>query len=75
MNLEIVVPCHNEEKNIKKFFIEINYVLRDKIDFNIIFVNDGSTDNTLDEIKIISTDKQKLFSKHLLVHQSHYPQR
>ena len=63
MNLEIVVPCHNEEKNIKKFFIEINYVLRDKIDFNIIFVNDGSTDNTLDEIKKLDNVRYISFSR------------
>ena len=44
------------------------------IGFSIIFkmINEllyGINYNTLDEIKIISTDKQKLFSKHLLVHQ------
>lgn len=50
MKLDIVVPCYNEEKNIEKFFTQISYVLKD-IDFNIIFVNDGSSDNTLNEIK------------------------
>ena len=62
MNLEIVVPCYNEEKNIKKFFNEISYVLKD-IDFNIIFVNDGSSDNTLDEIKKLDNVNYISFSR------------
>ena len=62
MNLEIVVPCYNEEKNIEKFYNEINNVLKDT-DFNIIFVNDGSSDNTLDEIKKLKNVKYISFSR------------
>lgn len=51
MKLEIVVPCYNEEKNIKIFYNEIFDVLNDFVDWTIIFVDDGSTDNTLNEIK------------------------
>ena len=53
MKLDIVVPCYNEEKNIKIFYDEINNALGNEIEWNIIFVNDGSSDNTLDEIKKI----------------------
>lgn len=51
MKLEIVVPCYNEEKNIEIFYNEINNVLNDFVDWTIIFVDDGSTDDTLNEIK------------------------
>lgn len=62
MYLEIVVPCHDEEKNIEKFFNEINNALKD-VDFNIIFVNDGSSDNTLDEIKKLDNVNYISFSR------------
>lgn len=51
MKLEIVVPCYNEEKNIEIFYNEIYNVLNDFVDWTIIFVDDGSTDDTLNEIK------------------------
>ncbi|MBE6504783.1 MAG: glycosyltransferase family 2 protein [Methanobrevibacter sp.] len=62
MKLDIVVPCYNEEKNIEKFFTEISYVLKD-IDINIIFVNDGSSDNTLNEIKKLQNVSYISFSR------------
>ena len=53
MNLiSIVVPCYNEEETIKPFYREITKVFNSLDDeAEIIFINDGSTDNTLDEIK------------------------
>ena len=63
MNLEIVVPCYNEEKNILRFYIEIDNVLKDDIDWKIIFVNDGSDDNTLAEIKKLENAKYISFSR------------
>ena len=51
MNIEIIVPCYNEEKNISTFYNEIDNVLNDDIDWKILFINDGSSDNTINEIK------------------------
>ncbi len=51
MNLDIIVPVYNEEKSIKIFADTVNNVLKDNFNWKIIFVDDGSTDNTLDEIK------------------------
>ena len=50
MNLDIVVPCYNERDNIEVFYREIERNLKD-IEWNIIFVDDGSDDGTLDIIK------------------------
>lgn len=63
MKLEIVVPCFNEEKNIKLFYDEVNDVLNDDYEWNIIFVNDGSSDNTLDEIKKLDKINYISFSR------------
>ncbi len=48
----IIVPCHNEEESLKYFYPTICDVM-DKMDneFELMFINDGSTDHTLDVIK------------------------
>lgn len=52
MNLDIIVPCYNEEELIEPFYNEVLKVLKDsKLDWNILFVDDGSQDNTLIKIK------------------------
>lgn len=63
MNLDIVVPCYNEEKNIRRFYSEIDKVLTDDVDWRIIYVNDGSKDNTLNEIKKLEKAKYISFSR------------
>ena len=53
--LSIIVPCLNEQESIHLFYDEIISVLNTRdIDYEIIFVNDGSTDDTLKEIKALS---------------------
>jgi glycosyltransferase involved in cell wall biosynthesis len=51
--ISIIIPAHNEERNIsymvselQKLFTDTNYT------YECIFVDDGSTDNTLNEIKV-----------------------
>lgn len=47
MRLSVVVPAHNEKKCIEKTCLELILVLRkEKIDFEILVVNDNSTDST-----------------------------
>lgn len=48
--LSIVVPCFNEEDSVEIFYSEVKKVLTD-CDFEVIFVNDGSSDDTLSKIK------------------------
>lgn len=50
MKLSIVVPCYNEEGNVNDLYEKINKVL-DNIKYEIIFIDDGSTDKTLDKLK------------------------
>jgi len=51
--ISIIVPAHNEEKNILLFMSSFRYIfesLRSKYFFELLFINDGSNDNTLSEI-------------------------
>ena len=48
--LSIVVPCFNEEESVGIFLGEIQKVLAGH-DFEVIYINDGSSDNTLKNIK------------------------
>lgn len=50
MKLDIIVPTYNEEGNVKDFYNKCEEVLKG-IKHNYIFINDGSTDNTLDKLK------------------------
>ncbi len=52
--ISIVVPCYNEEESIPLFYEEIKKVslkMKDKCDFEYIFINDGSSDKTLDVLR------------------------
>lgn len=47
--LSIVVPCYNEGETVELFFDEIKKILVD-FDYEIIFIDDGSEDSTLEKI-------------------------
>lgn len=51
--ISVIVPCYNEEQAIPYFYEEIKKISSkmNKLDFEYIFVNDGSSDNTLDIVK------------------------
>lgn len=52
MKLSFVVPCYNEEGNIKLFYDDVvKNFKKSKYKIELIFINDGSRDNTLDELK------------------------
>ena len=48
--ISIVIPAMNEANNVSLLFERITQTLKNK-SIEVIFVNDGSTDNTLNEIK------------------------
>lgn len=62
MDLSIVVPCYNEEGNVELFYEEVQKVFKGKkIKYEIVFVNDGSSDNTLDRLtNIVDQKKQNI---------------
>ncbi|MFA4851734.1 MAG: glycosyltransferase family 2 protein [Bacteroidales bacterium] len=53
--LSIVTPCYNEEKNIEQLYNELLPVLKNICShYEIVFVDDGSKDNTFSVIKEIA---------------------
>ena len=51
MLLSIVIPIYNEQDTLKDNITEIYNFFSTKIIFEIIAVNDGSTDNSLDILR------------------------
>lgn len=51
--ISVIVSCYNEEESLPLFYEEMRKVMDEmsQNDFELIFVNDGSRDNTLKEIK------------------------
>lgn len=56
MRCYIVLPCFNEEKNIKQLIHSIDGVLKQQIPYEIIAVNDGSYDRTGEVLKDLSAE-------------------
>ena len=51
--ISIIIPVYNEQDNIINLIEEIRTTLKNKINYEIIVVNDGSDDNTLKVLKAI----------------------
>lgn len=60
--ISVVVPCHNEDSSLPYFVDEIRQafsVMRSRhqgLSFEVVFVDDGSTDNTLVQLKQIAAE-------------------
>lgn len=53
--LSVIVPCYNEQETVEDFYLEFikneEYLEKKDIAFEILYVNDGSRDRTVEEIK------------------------
>ena len=59
--ISILIPIFNEESSIKPFYASLSNELKKikKISFEILFVDDGSIDNSVNQIKkIMGKDKR-----------------
>ncbi len=58
----IVVPCHNESRNVVVLYNKLIKLFKDSeiSDFEVILVNDGSTDETLNQIESICIQDKKV---------------
>jgi len=73
--ISIIIPCLNEEKNVRKIYIAIKKKFKEK-SYEIIFVDDDSIDGTRKEIlkltkkkimlNIFLEKKIKIYLDHLL---------
>ena len=53
MKWSLVVPCYNEEANVRAFFTACREAIGDRMSYEVVFVNDGSRDNTWNELKAL----------------------
>ena len=62
MKLSLVVPCLNEEENVQKFYNTVKDTFNGLIkNYEIVFVNDGSTDKTGENLeKIFNEDSSRV---------------
>jgi glycosyltransferase involved in cell wall biosynthesis len=63
--LSVVVPCYNEENTVPIFFATIIPIMdtvcaKHGLDYEIIFIDDGSRDNTLSNIRDIRKNSQNI---------------
>ena len=60
MKLDIIVPLYNEEENLADFYNEVKKTL-ENFEYRIIFINDGSSDNSLKVLKdLYKFDKKRV---------------
>ena len=61
--LSAIVPCYNEEENVRDFYDEFiknqSFFKEKDLDFELIYVDDGSRDQTVAEVKkLIEADSR-----------------
>jgi dolichol-phosphate mannosyltransferase len=54
--LSIIIPCYNEEGNVHVIYEKLTFIIKSigVLSYEIIFINDGSKDNSLLNIKAVS---------------------
>ena len=67
MDLSVVIPARNEAPNVAPLVAEIRRALDGRADYEIVYVDDGSSDATAAEIRRLAGDFPRL---RLLRHQS-----
>lgn len=59
--ISVVIPMYNEEENVEKIVSAIDIRLADICDYELILIDDGSTDRTLTEIKRVVERRARVF--------------
>jgi len=55
--LSVIVPCFNEEESLPIFYKEVIKIIKKmKVDFELIFINDGSKDKTLEILRNLAKE-------------------
>lgn len=60
MELSLIIPVHNEEKNISFLYDELKDILSPLKTYEIIFVDDGSSDDSLNILSKLSKKDSKV---------------
>jgi dolichol-phosphate mannosyltransferase len=60
MDLSIVIPVRNESPNVAPLVAEIRAALDGRVDYEVVYVDDGSSDGTGDEVRRIAREFPRL---------------
>ena len=61
MNISVIVPLYNEEESLPELYVWIDRVMKSKgFSYEVIFVNDGSTDRSWDVIRELSEKSENV---------------
>ena len=60
MKIVIIVPCYNEHETIEIYYNEVIKHINDGNDYNILFINDGSKDNSLEIMKSLAEKDERV---------------
>ena len=59
--ISVVIPVYNEEQNLKTLYAELTATIKQiTSSYEVIFVNDGSTDKSLQQIKLLKKKDRKI---------------
>ncbi len=59
MKQSFICPCYNEEKNVEPFANAVLNAFPNTDDYEIIFINDGSTDNTFNVLRHLNIESKQ----------------
>ena len=59
--ISIVIPCFNEEEAIPVYYMEMKKIMKEMsyVGFELFFVDDGSSDRTLQELRALSDKDER----------------
>ena len=61
MDISVIIPVFNEEKNIQNLYVRLSQVMQDlNVSYELIFVNDGSKDASIGLIKVLSKKNKEV---------------
>jgi len=77
IDLSIIVPIYNEEESIIELYQQIIHAIQNKLTYELIFINDGSTDKTHELINAFIKSTEKLNKKKIVYinYKKNSPQR
>ncbi len=58
--ISLIVPCYNEEATIQIFYDEVIKYLNNDYEFNVIFVDDGSRDSSLEIMRDLAQKDSRI---------------
>ncbi|MDE6405135.1 MAG: glycosyltransferase family 2 protein [Lachnospiraceae bacterium] len=62
--LSVIVPCYNEEENVRDFYDELcrnaDFFREKHLELEILYVDDGSRDNTVSEVKKLHEEDRRV---------------